>query len=66
MDTLLNILGTLIGLAGLIVCAAVGGTWFMGEYYLMGLELLVVLTGGVALMVAAVLFKVQVLVMRSF
>ncbi|MCG5517384.1 MULTISPECIES: hypothetical protein [unclassified Ectothiorhodospira] len=66
MDTLINTLGTLIGLAGLIVCAAVGATWFMGEYYLLGLELLVVLSGGIALMVAAILFKAQVLVMRSF
>ncbi|MBK1692162.1 hypothetical protein [Ectothiorhodospira mobilis] len=66
MDPFMNILGTLTGLAGLIVCAATGATWLMGEYHLLGLELLVTLTGGIALIAAAILFKVQILVMRSF
>ncbi|MCG5510366.1 hypothetical protein [Ectothiorhodospira lacustris] len=66
MDKLIDILGTLIALLGITACLASAVTWLMGEHYLFRLELIVILTGGIGLLVTAILFKVQVLVMRSF
>ncbi|MBK1674397.1 hypothetical protein CKO35_14040 [Ectothiorhodospira shaposhnikovii] len=66
MEKILDFAGTLIALLGIATCLASTGTWLMGDYYLLGLELIVILTGGIGLLVTAILFKVQVLVMRSF
>jgi hypothetical protein len=65
MTPLLDRAGTALALAGLLVCGIAAITRLGGVFYLAGFELGVLFNAGVALLVLAVLAKVQVLVSRS-
>jgi hypothetical protein len=65
MDKILNAIGNLLALSGILICAITVLTRLAGSYYLAGFELKVWFLVGVGLMVAAALAKLQVLIIRT-
>jgi len=65
MTALLDRAGSVFALVGLLVCAVAVLTRLGGAFYLAGFELGVLFNAGVALLVIAVLAKVQVLISRA-
>jgi len=65
MTALLDRVGTVLAVVGLLVCAVAVFTRLGGAFYLAGFELGVLFNGGIALLIMAVLAKVQVLIFRA-
>ena len=59
MDKVLDLLGNVVGGAGVITCALAGGTRLLGGYHLLGFESVTLFIGGIALMVMACLVKLH-------
>ncbi|MCB1702588.1 MAG: hypothetical protein H6985_18595 [Pseudomonadales bacterium] len=62
MNTLMNHLGTVAGLVGLLVCAVSGMARIAGGYYLANYEITSLFVAGTGLMVFACLLKLEVLI----
>jgi hypothetical protein len=61
MRHVLDGVGTVLGVLGLLVCGAAGSARVAGYYHLAGFEAATLFTAGIALMVAACLAKLQAL-----
>lgn len=64
MDKMLEYFGNVVGVAGVLVCLLAGAARVAGSHYLMGFESITLLIGGISLMVAACLAKLQQLTLR--
>ena len=62
---LFNGAGNVAGIAGIILCAVAGLVRAFGGFYLVGFEAITVFQAGMALLLVAVLAKLQVLVARQ-
>ncbi|WP_275098445.1 hypothetical protein [Sedimenticola hydrogenitrophicus] len=65
MNTLLANIGTVAGIIGILVCLIAGLARLGGFYYLAGFESMTLLNTGVALMVLAILMKVELIYRKS-
>lgn len=65
MKRLLQLGGDGAALLGVVVCLASGLARIAGGYYLLGFELMTLFTGGMGLMLAACLAKLQLLGMKE-
>lgn len=65
MDKILDTIGNLLALAGILICAFTVLTRLMDSYFIAGFELKVWFLVGVGALVTAVLAKVQVLLLRQ-
>lgn len=61
MNALLANLGTVTGIAGVLICLIAGLARLAGFYHLAGFEAMTLLNAGVALMVASILMKVELI-----
>lgn len=59
MEKSLDIIGTLLGIVGVLVCLLAGVFRFTGNYYLLGFETVTLFIGGIAIMVAACFAKLH-------
>ena len=59
MDKALNLLGNVVGGAGVIACALAGSSRLLGGYHLLGFESVTLFIGGIALLVMACLVKLH-------
>jgi len=59
MQSLLSILGTLVGIAGLAICVVCGGMRLTGAFYLAGFELITFFQAGIAMVVVACYLKLE-------
>jgi len=57
MKQLMDVVGRLSALLGVLVCAVSGVSRVTGSYYLAGFEVLTLLQGGIALMVFACVLR---------
>ncbi len=64
MKPVLTLLGNAAGVLGVLVCLIAGLARIAGHFYLAGFEAMTLFNGGIALMVAGVLFKVHALASR--
>jgi type IV secretory pathway VirB2 component (pilin) len=64
MDRIIEIAGNLAGFAGLLLCAIGGFSRVTGHFHVLGFESMTIFIGGIGLMVAAVLAKLQVLAQK--
>ena len=58
MEKIFDLVGKVVGIAGVLVCIAAGLGRVLGNYYLMNFEIVSLFTGGIALMVMGILAKV--------
>ncbi|WP_260293789.1 hypothetical protein [Sedimenticola hydrogenitrophicus] len=65
MNILLANIGTIAGIIGILVCLTAGLARLGGFYYLAGFESVTLLNTGVALMVLAILMKVELIYRKS-
>lgn len=65
MKQLMTIGGNVVALIGVLACLVAGLARVSGHYYLFGYEAMTVFMGGVGLMVAACLAKLQALAVRG-
>lgn len=65
MNTLMAIIGTVAGIIGILVCLVAGLARLGGFYYLAGFESVTLLNTGVALMVLAILTRVELIYRKS-
>jgi len=65
MNKNLILLGSMIGLAGIIVCAVAGLARVAGHFYLLGFQSMTVFNIGVGLMVFGCFVKLQELAARN-
>jgi hypothetical protein len=65
MNTILANVGTGVGIIGILVCLIAGLARLGGFYYLAGFESVTLLNTGVALMVLAILMKVELIYRKS-
>ena len=65
MDKILNTIGNLLALGGILICGITVLARLMGSFFLVGFELKVWFIVGVGVLVTAVLAKVQVLILRQ-
>jgi len=61
MKAMINLIGNVSGLAGVLVCLGTGVSRLMGEYHMAGSETVTLFIVGIALMVAACLAKLYVM-----
>jgi hypothetical protein len=59
MDKLLDLVGNIAAVLGMLVCLVAGLFRLSGSYYVFGFEAVTLFTGGIALMVFACLAKLQ-------
>ena len=59
MEKVMGLLGNIIGVAGVLVIFVAGLSRLLGNYHLVGFELVTLFTGGIALMVMACLVKLH-------
>ena len=59
MGKMLNLLGNVIGVTGIIVCTLAGVSRLLGSYHLLGFESVTLFIGGMALMVMSCLVKLH-------
>lgn len=59
MEKVLDLLGNVVGVAGIATCALAGGSRLLGSYHLLGFETVTLFIGGIALMVMACLVKLH-------
>lgn len=57
--------GSLMGVIGVLLCAIAGGARVAGSFYVLGFEAMTLFIGGLGLMLAACLAKLQLLVFRD-
>jgi hypothetical protein len=55
----LDLLGNVVGVAGIIVCTFAGASRLLGSHYLLGFESVTLFNGGMALMVMSCLVKLH-------
>lgn len=61
IESIIRNLGNAATVVGILLCLVAGVVRLTGSYYLAGFEVMTLLNAGVALMVAAVLFKLELL-----
>ncbi len=59
MEKGLDLIGNIVGAAGVLVTLVAGVSRLSGSYHLLGFELVTLFTGGIALMVMACLVKLH-------
>ena len=59
MQSILATAGSVVGWLGVFVCAVAGTAKLLGAYYFLGFEALSVFVGGVGLMSAGILAKLE-------
>jgi hypothetical protein len=59
MNRILDIVGNVAALAGILVCLVAGVVRLSGSFYVLGFEAQTLFLGGIALMVMACLAKLQ-------
>ena len=59
MDKTLEILGSIVGTIGILICLVAGFTRLTGGHYLFGHETVTLFTGGIGLMVMGCLVLLQ-------
>ena len=59
MDKILDTLGNIVGVAGVLLTLVAGASRLMGSYHLLGFESVTLFIGGIALMVMACLIKLH-------
>jgi len=57
MNKIINNLGLLVGVVGLLICLIAGVTRVLGHHYFAGFETLTLLNAGVSMMVSACMIK---------
>lgn len=57
MEGLMNRLGMVVGLLGLVLCLVAGIGRLGGQYYILGYQLITLMFAGVGMMVASCMFK---------
>ena len=66
MDKMLDLLGNVVGVTGIIACALAGVSRMLGGHYLLGFESVTLFIGGIALMVMACLVKLHQLTISVY
>ena len=66
MDKMLDLLGNVVGVTGIIVCTLAGASRLLGSHYLLGFESVTLFIGGTALMVMACLVKLHQLTIAVY
>lgn len=61
MQKTLEIVATIAGILGVLVCLAAGVTRISGNFYLAGFEAMTLFSGGMGLMLFAVLAKLELI-----
>ena len=64
MGKILEILGSIVGAIGILICLVAGLTRLTGGYYLLGYETVTMFTGGLGLMVMGCLVILQSVVLQ--
>ena len=59
MGKMLDLLGNVAGVTGIIVCTLAGASRLLGSHYLLGFESVTLFNGGMALMVMSCLVKLH-------
>jgi len=61
MNDALKISGNIAAILGLLICATSGLFRLVGEFYVFGFEAMTLFSGGIALLIAACLAKIELL-----
>ena len=59
MEKMIDTIGTVLGVLGVLVCLSAGASRVVGSHYLLGFESITLFIGGTAIMVAACLAKLH-------
>jgi hypothetical protein len=59
MEKMVDIIGTVLGVLGILVCLLAGVSRVAGSHYLLGFETITLFIGGISVMVAACLAKLH-------
>lgn len=59
MAKIVDVTGNALGIAGILICLLAGVSRVVGNYYLLGFETITLFIGGISIMVAACLAKLQ-------
>ena len=59
MEKTIDIIGSVLGVLGILVCLLAGVSRVVGSHYLLGFETITLFIGGISIMVAACLAKLQ-------
>jgi hypothetical protein len=59
MEKMMDTVGTVLGVVGILVCLLAGASRVAGSYYLLGFETITLFIGGTSIMVAACLAKLH-------
>lgn len=65
MKEMVNTLGNVAAGFGLLVCLLAGLWRIMGNYYMMGFQIITLFSVGVSFVVVAILFKVETLIRQQ-
>ena len=65
MNKVLDIVGNVAAVVGILACLVAGGGRLAGSFYLFGFEAATLFLGGIAIMVAACLAKLQSLSVKA-
>ncbi|MCW8916187.1 MAG: hypothetical protein OQK24_10080 [Magnetovibrio sp.] len=61
LESAIRNLGNIAAVIGILLCLVAGLSRLAGMYYVAGFEAMTLLNGGIALMVAAILMKIELL-----
>lgn len=64
MNKVIDIIGNVVGVSGILVCLLAGVARISGSFYVIGFEAVTLFIGGISLMVAACLAKLHLLQTR--
>jgi len=64
MDKTLEIIGSVVGVIGILICLVAGINRMTGGHYLFGYETVTLFTGGIGLMVMGCLTKLQAITLN--
>jgi hypothetical protein len=64
MDKTLQILGSIVGATGILICLLAGINRLTGGHWILGFETITLFTGGTALMIAGCLAKLHALALQ--
>ena len=65
MTGLLDIVGNVLAISGVVLCVVAGGARALGYFYFFGFESMTLFTVGIAVMVMACLLKMQSLIEKA-
>jgi hypothetical protein len=64
MNQVIDIIGNVVGVSGILICLLAGVVRISGSFYVFGFEAVTLFIGGTSLMVAACLAKLHLLQTR--